>query len=273
MKRLGAAFLLFCVVGVLSSCGLQRTTPGVPEPEYDYSAVVAGIVKLHDDADANFPEHFRQEENPTRLGTEFDPNAYFGVLKHLSMAKGFVLDFAYFHHLDGGPLLHARRKTTPPFKTYMDYEKAVGGKPPIFGGLPETAKAFIDQVTADGSPESFFELVVLYELGGQYYRIGHFYLNDTIIVAAPRDIERVIASHEETFVPFTEDQKRQARRIDAQPRVLFANQDFVGVSLVTFSHFWGGFSRSTYLIRRQFPHTIVDIHEEVLVEYDSHSVI
>jgi len=56
MKRLGVCLFVLCSCGVVSSCGPGRTTPGVPRRAYDYAEVVAGIVKLHTEADAEWYE-------------------------------------------------------------------------------------------------------------------------------------------------------------------------------------------------------------------------
>jgi hypothetical protein len=283
MKRLAALLFVLLVGCVFSSCGPSRTTEGVPSPGYDYSKVVAGIVKLHNDADDKWFKgrmwiaHWGVDA-PARLPEEFDPNAYFSVLKHLSMADECLLDFAYFDDRgDGGPLLYVRRMTTPPFKTYKDYQEAVGGELPRSGVLPDVARAFLDQVRTDGSPESFFELVVLYELAGQFYLQWHFCYNHTRIVASPDQIDDVISDHAEfnmldPLQPFTQSQRREANRMDVRPRVRFLSEDTAEVSLVTFSD-WGGFTRKTYRIRRDFPHKIVEMPSKTLVEYDCGAVI
>jgi hypothetical protein len=276
MKPAVALFFLFCLFCVLPSCGLRRATDGVPAGGYNFSNVVAGIVKLHKEADDERSdkglvyEHW-QLGAPARLPDEFDPNEYFSVLKHLSMADGYVLDFAYLvAGGDGRPFLYARRQLFGPFRTWKDYEEAVGGRRAAF----RAEKAFLNKVRADGSPESFFELVALYELGGQFYLEWHFCYDDTRIVASPGDVEQVIRDPSlcEYDRPFTQRQLDEARLLDVRPRVSFIDEDTVEVSVVLYSG-WGGFTRKTYRIRRDFPHTVVETQSETLLEYDCGAVI
>jgi hypothetical protein len=321
MKRSAALLFVLFVACVFSSCGPSRTTEGVPSPGYNYSKVVAAIVKLHSDADDEWDEkgQLTKHVDPDprgRLPGEFDPNAYFGVLKHLLMSDDLVLDFVYFLDFWGGrPFLYARQKTAEPYKTFGEYDKALGGKWLILQAqrdalVAEARKAgsgrslddalrefrqlleregepwrgsravldaetgFLDKVRADGSPESFFELAVLYELGGQFYLDFHDWYDDTRIVASPRDVQEIIKELERDpgHLVFTRDQTRRAKRMDVRPRVRFISEDTAEVSLVTFSD-WGGFTRNTYRIRRDFPHKIVEMPRETLVEYDCGGVI
>ncbi len=312
-------FLIFlCFSCALTSCGPQRTTGGFPSPGYDFSEVVAGIVKLHEDADKTWHDEglvikYIPSGALARRPKEFDPNAHFGVLKHLSMADGYVLDFVYFYDGDGRPFLYARPASSEPYKTFGEYDKALGGKwlalqaqkdallgeagkggfsrsfndalqefhelrkregEPLQGSraVLDAERDFLDKVRVDGSPESFFELAVLYELAGQFYIEWHFHYNDTQIAVARDDVNEIITALEHDLGPFTQSQKHEARLMDVRPWVKFVNENRVGVSMVTFSE-WGGFTQNTYLIRRQFPHTIVDIHRRTLVEYDYPGVI
>jgi hypothetical protein len=322
MKRLGILLFLISLSCTLVSCGGPGAREVTPSPDYDYSKVVAGIVKLHEEADGEWRKNHQVYKHAgpdplSRLPGEFDPNAYFGVLKHLSMDDDLVLDFAYLYGADGRPFLYTRHRSAEPYETFGEYDAALGGQwyamqaqmrailgqahreesgknlfeaieecdnffaehgEPMLGSraVYDADKDFLSKVRADGSPESFFEFAVLYELGGQFYLEFHFCSDDTRIVASSGDVDQVIEDHEGFSVghglPFTEEQEREASRIDATPRVRLVDRDTAEVTLVTFSD-WGGFVRNTYRIRRTFPHTITVVRRETLVEYDCGGVI
>jgi hypothetical protein len=263
MKR-AAALTLLCVLGVLSSCAPPPITEGVPSPDYDYSAVVAAMVNLHVDANAKFPEHFATDD-PSRLGTEFDPNTYFKVLGHLSMDDGFVLDYVYdYEGGNGFPLLYARSASAGRYSTCKEYERALGGTDAVW----EAEEAYLEHLRTDGSPEGFFELAVLHELGGEFYLAWHGGYRWTRVVVTPDDVLDIVIGHDTRDFgrAFTRAEKRAAFRMDVQPRIQFVGRREVIVSIVTFGN-WRGFTRSTYRFRRAFPHWTAEPHVETLVDY------
>lgn len=67
------------------------------------------------------PEHLLKED-AVKTGSEFDTNAYFAVLKHLSLPPDYVLDYVYIYAgLGGEPVLYARSASQPPYRTYSEY--------------------------------------------------------------------------------------------------------------------------------------------------------
>jgi hypothetical protein len=62
-----------------------------------------------------------------------------------------------------------------------------------------------------------------------------------------------------------EDFKNTARAINTQP-VLETAGDTVTVKLAIFT-MWGGFSRCTYMIYRNYPHMVTGFQEVTLLEY------
>jgi hypothetical protein len=260
-KRLGTLLSLVMFSCTLASCSGPRIIEATRSPDYDYSTVVAGIVKLHTDADENWPEHFNAGD-PPRLGTEFDPNAYFTVLTHLRMADDYVLDFVYWGGIrDGMPFLYARHESAERFKTYKDYEEALGGRWAVY----DAEAALFDKIRADGSPESFFELAVLHELGGDFYLAAHCNYRWSRIVLTHYDIVEIAENG--LGRRLTAKQKWQAFMIDLQPRIQFVGRGEVTVSIVTYSP-WHGFTRETFHMRRRFPHKLLAVHHETLVQFD-----
>jgi hypothetical protein len=204
------------------------------------------------------PAHLRQDD-AVRDGSEFDPNAYFTVLTHLSMEEGYVLDYVYyFDGMGGRPMLYARPADQAPYETYAAYSAAVA---------PEDQRSsYLEPVRTDGTPEGFFELVVLSINGGQFYLYWHANYNDAELVCDGARMEEIVASIQESNTPLTADALRQARAIDYTPVVEFEG-DTVRVRVVTFS-MWSGFSEEAYTISREFPHEFQNMEDKVLVPYD-----
>jgi hypothetical protein len=265
MKRLLPPLLLLCLVCTTSSCDPEQTTETVPSPDTDYGELVAGIVKLHTDADADRPKHL-DAADAVRTGTEFDPNAYFAVLTHLSMADDLVLDYVYrFIGGNGRPYLYVREKSAERYKTYKEYEDALGGEKAV----QEAEKAVFENVKTDGTAEGFFELALLYELGGQFYLSWHDNYRKSQVVLAPDDAAAIVADHDvrDFGRAFTDDEKAAIKGMEVQPRVEFGGDGEVWVSVVSFND-WHGFVRHTYRFQREFPHKLANVEVEVLVKYD-----
>jgi len=104
------------------------------------------------------PANF-QTENPVKTGGEFDVMYYFKVLDHLSMEAGYVLDYVYHYDRMGGyPILYAYLIGQPAYATEADL--AAAGKTPDY----------LDYVQADDTPESYFQFIMLAEMGRQFYK-------------------------------------------------------------------------------------------------------
>ena len=232
------------------------TATPTPSPTVAWQEVADAFAQLNYSQD--LPDHLMQE-NPEKVGGEFDVNEYFGVLDHLSMEPGYVLDYVYrFDGMGGSPLLFARPEDYPAPVTQAEYAAALEA-----GNVEQ---GFLHRVQIDGSEEGFFQFIVLKEIGGQFYLFWHANYFDTAIVCDPERIEAILSRPEDYATPFTRQQKREARAIDPAP-VVEIGEDSVVVEVVMFSD-WGGFARGTYEISKSFPHAILDSDFEILVEYD-----
>lgn len=204
-----------------------------------------------------FPAHLQQQD-PVRTGDEFDVNQYFDVLTRLKMQPGLVLDYAYMNDGFGGmPLLYARPASQPPYPTSADYYRA---DPP----------SYLSSVIVEDTPEGYFQYATLVMLAGEFYLYWHANYGSREIVCGSADLDRIITAHqgESTFgVPMTAVQAARARAIAEPGPVITMSASQVQVRLVVFSD-WGGFYRRTYTISRSFPHEILDVRDDNLVEYD-----
>jgi hypothetical protein len=243
------ALLCLVFIASLTSCNL----PAQPENDSPLQDTVDAMAAVK--SGLRTPEHLLVE-NAQRDGSEFDPNLYFTALKHLSMAPGYVLDYVYHYDGMGGrPVLYARPEGLALYRTYEEYAAS---------SLVDDS--YLNAVIADGTPESYFELVMLSIMGNQFYLDWHANYNDTSIVCDSEALEALlsdIGSWGEQM-PLTD--KMRARLLNLEP-VIEIGADTVTVQIVTFTK-WGGFFRETYTLQRGFPHEILDFQTEPLVAYD-----
>ncbi len=120
------------------------------------------------------------------------------------MEEGYDLDRVYCYHRIGGlPFLHARTHDAIPYPTFKDYVDAESERGP--GGLlgltkwitgnmsivlsaAESSRAkrskpgYLDYVKTDGTPEGFFQWVLLMLTGNQFYIAWHANYNDLQVI-------------------------------------------------------------------------------------------
>ena len=254
MKRI--TFMLVIVSLVGSSLACRTLLPGSSLGQYGSvcGESVKGMKLLTENLE--FPDYF-QQENPVKQGGEFDPNRYFEVLTHLKMQDGFTLDYVYsFQGIGGQPLLYARPADGKPFQTEKDFRAA-------------SPASFVSAVETDDTPEAYLQLSLLALMGAQFYLYWHAGYNDSQILCGSSDVERMISENAQANfgTPLNVSQKLQARAISQPGPAVEIKADRVVVSMVVFTN-WGGFIRRTYTINRAFPHTILDVQSETLVEYN-----
>jgi hypothetical protein len=254
MKKFALALIIASLLGSNLACRalFPESTLG------QYGSVcgesVKGLKLLTENLE--FPDYF-QQENPVKQGGEFDPNRYFEVLAHLKMRAGFTLDYVYsFQGLGGQPLLYARPVDGVPYQTAAEFEAA---KP----------ASFLSAVETDDAPEGYLQLSLLALMGSQFYLFWHAGYNDSQVLCGSSDIERIINENSQSDFGMKMDlaQKLKARAISQPGPEVEIKDDRVTVGLLTFTN-WGGFIRRTYTINRAFPHTILDVQNETLVEYN-----
>jgi len=235
------------------------TTP--KPPAVDCRGAVDGMEALI--GDLVTPDYFIDEamsgNEVAKTGTEFDVMEYFTVLDHLSMQEGYVLDYVYRGDSMGGlPVLYARLEDQEPYSVFSEFAEAQG----------ESTTSYLDSVEFDGTPDGYFQFVILDVMASQFYLFWHANYNDYQIVCDAEDVEAIIADagDGDMGLPMSEEAQEAARQLQVEPVVTWT-PDVAQVEVVLFTR-WGGFARWTFTISREFPHTIQDITSETLVEYD-----
>ncbi|MCC6501378.1 MAG: hypothetical protein IT313_14015 [Anaerolineales bacterium] len=197
-------------------------------------------------------------ETGFKQGGEFDVSAYFEAFTHISMEEGYELDYVY--QLDGlgaYPILYAHPVDQAPYLSMTD--------------VPTGAEIgdYLDHVSIDDTEHGYFEFVAMSVMAGQFYLEWHANYNDTEIVCSDDDVDSIIKDLKDGDfgIPFDASQQVKAQTMrDIEPLVKLTDKTAV-VEIVTFTK-WGGFYRQTYTINRSFPHTILDVKSEIVVEYD-----
>ncbi len=232
-----------------------RLTPAEPADDLGCTEDVAAMLTLL--GGLAIPDNFIAEE-PIRTGDEFDPNQFFTVLGHLSMASGYTLDYIY--HRDGlgaYPMLYARPVDQARYTTEAEFSAA--------GEDPAT---YLEYVQVDDTDEGYFQFVVFALMSHQFYLDWHANYNDTLVVCT-RAAAVEIADNLDSGIGYpmpAEDRIKVGQMEDVEPAVSLVGQTY-RVQIVTFSN-WGGFSRVIFSISQSFPHTILVIQDELLVPYD-----
>lgn len=240
-------FLLVLTL-LLPACG-----PATGAADLGCAEAVTGLRGLT--AGLDIPENFLADA-PVEDGTEFDPNAYFDVLTHLSMEPGYVLDYVYtYDWLGGYPTLFARPTDEAPYLTWDD--------------VPDDAGNYLDHIVVDGTPEGFLQLALLDMLGQQFYLFWHANYNDWQVVCNTADVQAIVdqVSGNDFGIPMQPADRRRALSLRGVEPTVEIGAQTVEVRFVAFTS-WGGFYEFRFEVQSAFPHTILNVEQEQLIPYD-----
>ncbi len=262
----GAAMLLGIL---LVSCGSPPTTTTLSQDALPSAqAAVNALVAAQPSGD--IPQHFLADMPATvdvvRIDGDFDVNAYFGVLTHLSVEPGWVIDYLYqADGMGGRPFIYARPADRAPYASFDEYAATAGGNADTYDYPHE----YLNHIRTDDTREGYFQFVALMMTGEQFYLSWHAGYNDDTIVGDKEALEKTMTAAESAFedTEIPSSVKKQARELDLTPTVGFPDESTAVVRLITFSK-WGGFTESKYTISRQYPHGKLAEETKVLVEYD-----
>lgn len=254
-----------------TSSPASPVTPVTPEPSLNselrdspaaLQKTVDAVAALH--KGGAFPEYLKQKDAVKKEG-DFDVNTYFSVLPHISMNPGYVLDWVYRYDGAGGnPVIYAREADRRPYRTFSEYEAAEGDR----GGRKAWSNA-MQQIRVDGTPEGFFEFVVLRIMGKQFNLYWHSNYDDDMVIADNTTLEKALKTAKGMGeVPPEFEQK--ARLLNFQPAVAFEGNTAL-VRVVTFTA-WGGFREKSYTIDKDFPHRVIKEESKTILEYRANIV-
>jgi hypothetical protein len=261
-------FLVSITLFMLATCsqGVARSDVGYDQdmqanqscPLCYCRATVGAFTNLT--RDLEFPPHLGSRD-ATKIGTEFDVNRYFSVLDHLSMQPGYILDWVYYYEFIGGePVIYARKSDQPAYRTYSEYAQENG-----VNSLFQDRNRYLEHVQIDGTPESFFQYVLLYLMGGQFYLFWHANYNDQKVICDRSEAETILEELKRRSQSPSANEIEIGLRKEISPQVDIKG-DVARVKVVVFTN-WGGFIQKTFNITRTFPHTMNE-SSEVLIPYD-----
>lgn len=264
-------FTCFCILSAsCASTEQPAKTPGNASVPSDDSVAAARQVTV--DAMNMLPSGYEKPEvgydvpDSPRLEGCFDVNQYFFVLTHLSPQPGYTLDYVYANSgSDARPYLYARKIDSKPYSTTDELAKTYSDETYI-DATKDHDYDYLAYVQTDDSEEGYFQYVVLYIMGGQFYLWWHANYNDRVIICDHAGLEKTFAATQPPFQPPT-DVQNKARLLDFAPKVEIS-KDTVNVRVVVFTD-WGGFIEETYTITRAFPHIIKDVKTKTLVEWNA----
>jgi len=209
------------------------------------------------------------EPNAVAQPRDFNPNAYFDVLTHLSLKSGYQLDWVYFSdELGGRPLVYARPPSQAPFSTYPDFLASKGQEQTgerSYAVLPYSSE-FTTFIVVDGTAEGFIELVNLAFAADQFHLWWHGNYNDIFIVCDQSDVQPAMNGLDGFDLTLPPEILEAARSLPLAPTISLSEESAT-ISVVVFTK-WGGFYRDTFEVSRSFPHDVLDAESIPLIEYD-----
>ncbi len=267
----GIAFPAWIALRVCVSWACSLPLKSEEEDPSDCKITVNGMYDLILELD--LPEHFdawEDDQEIVRQGTEFDVNQYFTVLTSLSMEPGYRLDYVYdAYGGNGSPVLYARPDDVEPYATFSEYQRALDG---LAGAEVQTLlqQGYLAHVIPEDTEEGYFQMVVLYLLGDQFYLQWHANYDDDLIVCDQEHLEEVLEEYVMWIAEYdpddTEDILAGVEEVSLEPAITL-KEDVAEVSLVFFTK-WGGVYRAMYEISREQPYRIEQTDLENLFEYD-----
>jgi hypothetical protein len=259
-------YLCVCLLILATACTSLKPNPNAVQNAQ------ATIQAVADAQPSGIPDHFIPEEpaQTPRAADDWDVNAYFGVLTHLSVEPGYVIDYFYsYEGMGGHPFVYARPSDKSPYASFEEYLANVPGGAPDSASQSEYTDEYLNHIKIDDTPDGYFQFVALRIMDNQFYQFWHAAYNDTTIVCDDDGLKQTLSAADDAFegggVPGSV--RNAASKIDLAPTVEFLDDATALVRLVTFSK-WGGFVEIRYTIGRAFPHSIVSSETETLVEYD-----
>ena len=204
------------------------------------------------------------ESEPTEA--LFDPNQLLRPLEHLSLQPGYTLDFVYkFDGSGGRPYLYARKTSDTPFENVDAFQTSLEA---CKKENPQGGCHYYEFIDIDGTPEGYFQWILLRMMGDQFYLYWHAGYNDKEIIASQARLEELVnrLKNGESGVPISETKSRQALKLDPLPKITIQEEN-VTLRILWFTK-WGGFTESIYTITTAAPHRIIDQQDTLLLEYD-----
>jgi len=131
---------------------------------------------------------------------------------------------------------------------------------------------YLNYIINDDTAIGYFQYLLLYLMGDQFYLYWHGLYNDELIICNDKALEKVVKNvldfgvvNGKSLIEFPDEVVHHAKLIDFRPRIKF-KRNSVEIRVVTFSK-WKGFVEKVYSINRSQPNVITNIESNMLVEF------
>lgn len=256
-RRIALAIIILCFV---SSCTMTPQPQGNPERQKTVDALTSLTAAYP------LPAHFNDGSAKTRQPGDFDPNAYFTVLKHLSLQPGYALDFVYHSDgLGGYPIIYARPLDAPPFAEESEYTDWLFQN---IGAVRNRGEVYFNYIQVDDTEESYFELALLYLQSGKFYLVWHANYYDYVVIADAsgyQALKQEFNGKGGFGLELPAEVIEKANQLDFSPQVEMTDEEAT-VKLIYFTK-WGGFIQANFTFSRP-DGKLINATYETLIEYD-----
>ena len=205
---------------------------------------------------------------PTRQDADFDPNQYFTILTHISMLPTYTLDFLYSSNgLGGHPQIYARNAAAAQFKTFEEYQQAVTAQRSAENAYTPINhdSDYLTRIQVDGSPQGYYQYVMMALLAGQFYLDWHANYNDTRILCGTGDLKLIDDDLGFFKVKLPQNVADASQTIDYTAGVLIGD-DTVSLRVITFTK-WGGFTENIFVVDKHSPYKVISARHIELIKY------
>ncbi|MEM3473643.1 MAG: hypothetical protein QW735_03545 [archaeon] len=215
----------------------------------------ANVSSFYDNLDESTTDAYKN------LRSSFDVNEYFKILRHLSVEKGWKIDYYYLYTFySGRPVIFAYDENIN-----IRVEELSNFQ---FGKIPEDIKIdehYLDHISLDGTKESFFEYVILAITGEQFALWWHSNYEDLEVLCTHEAVEKILNKTRRDYKNLDEKTITLALRINPTPSVIIKDE-YAIVKIVVFTK-WGGFYKLEFHISKQLPHKELKFNKKLLVGF------
>ncbi len=206
---------------------------------------------------------FEKELLDNNKEMKIDINKYFDILGSLSILNDYSLEYFYcFFSMSGRPIIYAKKNN----RNEYDSETACAIWSSLVGSWDESdpdyaeilQKRFIRYVKTDGTPMGFFQLAVLYLMGDSFLLADHENYSKLTIICDKQTLTRIVSE----YIP--KQLKADALKINPEP-IINLKEENATIEIYSFSKYVG-ILKKTFTIRKSFPHAVLDLKTEVILD-------
>jgi hypothetical protein len=250
--QLFLAVALLCII--LTPACSSKTTPVADTDQSaasHYQEIADSMSSMVEGLQA--PRSFNPPVCPSgvpRPADAFDVNQYFTILDRLSIQPGYTLDYIYIgDSLKGKPQIYARKLEASPINSLAE---------------TDSTYSIAEHIQTDGTPEGFFQLIVLYLMGDNFYLWWHAVYDKHKIVSSQEAVDKIVSVFQPSYEQKSELQKQLAH-YDLAPYIEFQGNT-VFIRVFTF-HNLGGLKQIEYTCSREFPHKGLHGNSQDVIRY------